>query len=52
MQLLAAAAFAPNWWPFVVLIVSVALIIFLITKLRMHAFLALILAVHGGIPDL
>jgi GntP family gluconate:H+ symporter len=44
MQLIAAAASAPNWWPFVVLIVSVALIIFLITKLKMHAFLALIIA--------
>jgi gluconate:H+ symporter, GntP family len=31
-------------WPFVVLAVSVALIILLITVLRVHAFLALILA--------
>jgi gluconate:H+ symporter, GntP family len=45
MQLLAAAGqVAPNWWPFVVLGVSVATIIFLITKVRMHAFLALIIA--------
>jgi gluconate:H+ symporter, GntP family len=44
MQFFAAASFAPSWWPFVVLIVSVSLIIYLITKLRMHAFIALILA--------
>jgi len=44
MGFFAAAASVPKWWPFVVLIVSVALIIFLITKLRMHAFIALILA--------
>jgi GntP family gluconate:H+ symporter len=48
MQLFAAAAAAPNWWPFVVLIVSVTLIIFLITKLKMHAFLALILAAFAA----
>jgi gluconate:H+ symporter, GntP family len=44
MHLLAAAAAAPKWWPFVVLVASVATIIFLITKLRMHAFIALITA--------
>jgi GntP family gluconate:H+ symporter len=44
MNLFAAAAPAPHWWPFVVLIVSVAVIIVLITKLKMHAFLALIIA--------
>jgi GntP family gluconate:H+ symporter len=44
MQLLAAAAPASTMWPFVVLLVSVATIIFLITKLRLHAFLALIIA--------
>lgn len=32
------------WWPFVVLVVSVALIVVLITVVRLHAFLALILA--------
>jgi GntP family gluconate:H+ symporter len=35
---------SPDLWPFVVLAVSVALIILLITVLRVHAFLALILA--------
>ncbi len=44
MHLIAAAAPAPNWWPFVTLFVSIALIIFLITKLRLHAFIALIMA--------
>ncbi len=44
LQLLAAASAAPTWWPFVVLVVCIATIILLITKLRMHAFLALILA--------
>ncbi len=43
-HLIAAAAPAASWWPFIVLLVSVALIIVLITKLRMHAFVALILA--------
>jgi len=42
---LAAAVAAPAGnWPFVVLAVSVTFIILAITKLRMHAFLALILA--------
>jgi GntP family gluconate:H+ symporter len=35
---------ATNYWPFVVLVASVGLIIFLITVARVHAFLALILA--------
>jgi len=43
-QFLAAAAPAAQWRPFIILFISVALIIFLITKLRMHAFVALILA--------
>lgn len=34
----------PDLWPFAVLLISVALIIVLITVLRVHAFLALILA--------
>jgi H+/gluconate symporter-like permease len=38
------AATAPDYWPFAVLGLSVALIILLITVLRVHAFLALILA--------
>jgi gluconate:H+ symporter, GntP family len=43
--ILAAAAAAPvGNWPFAVLAISVAFIILAITKLRMHAFLALILA--------
>ncbi len=44
MHMIAAAAPAPNWWPFVILLASVTTIIFLITKLRLHAFLALIIA--------
>ena len=43
--MLAQAVSAPlNYWPFVVLIISVGLIVLLITKLRLHAFIALILA--------
>ncbi|HOX03552.1 MAG TPA: SLC13 family permease [Candidatus Paceibacterota bacterium] len=42
--LLAAAPIGPLWWPLAVLGISVGLIVFLITVLRMHAFLALILA--------
>lgn len=42
--LLAAAAAGSSYWPFVVLVVCVALIVVLITVLRVHAFLALILA--------
>ena len=40
--ILAAAAF--NTWPFMVLVISVAFVIISISALRMHAFLALILA--------
>jgi H+/gluconate symporter-like permease len=39
-----AAGATLDYWPFVVLAVSVALIIVLITVLRVHAFMALILA--------
>ena len=39
-----AAAAGPGYWPFAVLLISVALIVVLITVLRVHAFLALILA--------
>jgi gluconate:H+ symporter, GntP family len=39
-----AAAGTVDWWPFAVLAISVGLIIFLITVLKVHAFLALILA--------
>lgn len=47
---LAQITATPDLWPFVVLAVSVALIILLITTLRVHAFLALILAaVTAGI---
>jgi GntP family gluconate:H+ symporter len=42
--LLAAAPADPGLWPFAVLLLSVALIVVLITVLRVHAFLALILA--------
>jgi gluconate:H+ symporter, GntP family len=47
MNSLLAAVAAPastSYWPFAVLAISVAFIIFAITRLRMHAFLALILA--------
>jgi gluconate:H+ symporter, GntP family len=44
MPLLAAVDF----WPFAVLIISVVLIIILITVVRMHAFLALILAAFAA----
>ena len=44
MHLLAQAAPALNWWPFVVLLLSVGVIIVLITVLRVHAFFALIIA--------
>lgn len=45
MSFLLAAADAPfNWWPFLVLVVSVGLVVVLITVLKVHAFLALILA--------
>ncbi|HAV60986.1 MAG TPA: hypothetical protein DCY13_01300 [Verrucomicrobiales bacterium] len=39
-----AQATTSSWWPFAVLFISVAFIVFAITKLRMHAFLALIVA--------
>ena len=35
-------------WPFAVLVISVGLIIFLITVLKVHAFLALILAAFAA----
>ncbi len=38
------AASSANYWPFVVLAISVAFIIISISKLRMHAFIALVLA--------
>jgi GntP family gluconate:H+ symporter len=44
MDLPLAAAAPPSYWPFAILAISVAFIILAITKLRMHAFLALILA--------
>jgi H+/gluconate symporter-like permease len=44
MTPLFAAAGSADYWPFAVLGISVALIIFLITVLRVHAFMALILA--------
>jgi gluconate:H+ symporter, GntP family len=44
MHVIAAVSTAPAWWPFVILIACIATIIFLITKMRMHAFLALIIA--------
>lgn len=37
-----------DWWPFAVLVISVGLIIFLITVLKVHAFLALILAAFAA----
>jgi GntP family gluconate:H+ symporter len=40
----AAATANINYWPFAVLAISVAFIIIAITKLRLHAFLALVLA--------
>lgn len=49
MQLfLAAGSSSPDYWPFAVLAISVALIIVLITVLRVHAFLALILAAFAA----
>ncbi len=39
-----AAAVPPDLWPFAVLIISVAVIVFLITVLRVHAYFALMLA--------
>jgi len=42
--MLAAALTANWWWPFVVLALCVGLIIVLITRVRLHAFLSLVLA--------
>lgn len=44
MNMLAAANPQADFWPFAVLAISVALIVFLITVLRLHAFIALVLA--------
>lgn len=44
MEFFAAAAPAFNWWPFVVLLISIGVIVVLITVLRVHAFFALTLA--------
>src|SRR5687768_8065814 len=43
-----AAGNSPTWWPFAVLIISVVLIVVLITVLKVHAFLALILAAFAA----
>lgn len=40
----AVSATSSTWWPFAVLAISLTAIIVMITKLRMHAFLALIFA--------
>jgi gluconate:H+ symporter, GntP family len=44
LALLAAASSDPGTWPFLVLAISVALIVVLITVVKLHAFLALIVA--------
>jgi len=44
MHLLASVNPQPDLWPFAVLGISVVLIVFLITVLRLHAFFALVLA--------
>jgi gluconate:H+ symporter, GntP family len=44
LSLLAAVGSDPGTWPFLILLVSVALIVVLITVFRVHAFVALILA--------
>lgn len=41
---LAAVSASPDYWPFAVLAISVAFIILGISKLRLHAFIALVLA--------
>lgn len=46
--LFAQAAVSPGYWPLVVLAVAVALIVVLITVVRVHAFLALILAAFAA----
>jgi len=43
-----AAGAPPDYWPFAVLGISVALIVTLITVLRVHAFMALILAAFAA----
>ncbi len=48
MLLAQTAGTAPDYWPFAVLGISVALIITLITVLRVHAFMALILAAFAA----
>src|SRR5687768_15438735 len=48
MYVFAQAAAGVDWWPFAVLAISVSLIIFLITVLKVHAFLALILAAFAA----
>lgn len=47
-QAAAAPAASPDYWPFAVLGISVALIVTLITVLRVHAFMALILAAFAA----
>lgn len=47
-QAAAAPATSPDYWPFAVLGISVALIVTLITVLRVHAFMALILAAFAA----
>lgn len=42
------AAGAVDWWPFAVLAICVGLIIFFITVLKVHAFLALVLAAFAA----
>ncbi len=44
LSLLQAVGADPGTWPFLILLISVALIVVLITVFRVHAFLALILA--------
>lgn len=48
MLLAQTAGATPDYWPFAVLGISVALIITLITVLRVHAFMALILAAFAA----
>jgi len=43
-----AAASSPDYWPFAVLAICVGLIVTLITVLRVHAFMALILAAFAA----
>jgi len=48
MYVFAQAAAGVDWWPFAVLAICVGLIIVLITVLKVHAFLALILAAFAA----